>query len=122
MVLVNISSLAGTISLKMHILIVSNESRLKRDGIDHFDQFGHKKGPKRARQAILRQNIPIFIILFKHRHVTPRWKSFGLRIKKKYFYAYFDLLGPKKGQKGAKMQFLVLGPKIWWGLTPAEGL
>ena len=34
MVLVNISSLAGTISLKMHILIVSNESRLKRDGID----------------------------------------------------------------------------------------
>ena len=105
MVLVNISSLAGTISLKMHILIVSNESRLKRDGIDHFDQFGHKKGPKRARQAILRQNIPIFIILFKHRYVTPRWKSFGLRIKKKYFYAYFDLLGPKKAKKGPKCNF-----------------
>ena len=31
MVLVNISSLAGSISLKMHILIVSIESRLKRD-------------------------------------------------------------------------------------------
>ena len=48
MVLVNISSLAGTISLKMHILIVSNESRLKRDDFDHFDQFGPKKGPKRG--------------------------------------------------------------------------
>ena len=31
MVLVNVSSLADPIRLKMHILILSNESRLKRD-------------------------------------------------------------------------------------------
>ena len=46
MVLVNISSLAGPISLKMHILIVSNESRWKIVILGHFDQFGPKKGPK----------------------------------------------------------------------------
>ena len=48
MVLVNISSLAGTISLKMHILIVSNESRLERDDFRVFQKkksrfFGHDK-------------------------------------------------------------------------------
>ena len=46
MVLVNISSLAGPISLKMHILIVSIESRLNRDDFDHFDQ-GAKKEPNK---------------------------------------------------------------------------
>ena len=54
MVLVNISSLAGPISLKMHILIVSIESRLKRDDFDHFDQFGPKKGPKNGLNAFFR--------------------------------------------------------------------
>ena len=44
--------------------------------------------------------------------MTPRWKSFGLRIKKKYFLDYFDLLRPKKGPKGAKMQFLVFSSNI----------
>jgi hypothetical protein len=48
MVLVNISSLAGPISLKMHILIISNDSRLKIVILGHFDQFGPKKGPKMA--------------------------------------------------------------------------
>ena len=53
--------------------------------------------------------------------MTPRWKPLGPWIKKKRFCDDFDLLGPKKDQKGAKMHFLVLGPKIWWGLTAAEG-
>ena len=39
MVLVNISSLTGPISLKMHILIVSNESRLKRDDFRGFKKY-----------------------------------------------------------------------------------
>ena len=51
MVLVNISSLAGPISLKMHILIVSNESRWKIVILGHFDQFGPKKGQKWARHT-----------------------------------------------------------------------
>ena len=54
MVLVNISSLAGPISLKMHILIVSNDSRLKIVILGHFDQFGPKKGPKNGLNAFFR--------------------------------------------------------------------
>ena len=46
LVLVNISSLAGPISLKMHVLIVSNDSRWKIVILGHFDQFGPKKGAK----------------------------------------------------------------------------
>ena len=54
LVLVNISSLAGPISLKMHILIVSNDSRLKIVILGHFDQFGPKKGPKNGLNAFFR--------------------------------------------------------------------
>ena len=54
MVLVNISSLDDPIRLKMHILIVSNESRLKRDD---FRVFKKKIRIFWARQAILRPNM-----------------------------------------------------------------
>ena len=45
MVLVNISSLAGPISLKMHILIVFNESRLKIDDFRVFKKISGFFGP-----------------------------------------------------------------------------
>ena len=45
MVLVNISSLAGPISQKMHILIASNESRSKRDDSRVFKKFSGFVGP-----------------------------------------------------------------------------
>ena len=48
------------------------------------------------------QKIPFFEILFKHRHVTPRWKSFGLSITKIIILGHFDLFGPKNGPKGVK--------------------
>ena len=65
--------------------------------------------------------MPIFIILFKHRHVTPHWKE--KYIKNIYFYAYFDLLGPKKRPKRGQNAIFGFGTEnIWWGLTAAEGL
>ena len=36
---------------------------------------------------------------FKHRHVTPRWKTWGFRITKKIFLAKFGLLGRNLGPK-----------------------
>ena len=45
MVLVNISSLAGPFSLKMHILIVFNESRLKIDDFRVFKKISGFFGP-----------------------------------------------------------------------------
>ena len=52
LVLVNISSLAGPISLKMHILIISNDSRLKIVIFGPYDQFGPiigtKNGPDKS--------------------------------------------------------------------------
>ena len=45
MVLLNISSLAGPISLKMHILIVSNDSQLPRDDFRVFQNFLAFFGP-----------------------------------------------------------------------------
>ena len=55
------------------------------------------------------ENIPkiqFFEILFKHRHVTPRWKSFGLSIDKEMtILGHFDLLGPKNGPKRVNMDW-----------------
>ena len=56
-------------------------------------------GPKRG---ILGPKIPFFDMLSKYRHVTPRLKSFGLRIKKKTILGHFDLIGPKMGPKGSE--------------------
>ena len=39
---------------------------------------------------------------FKHRHVTPRWKTWGFRITKKIFLVKFGLLGRNLGPKWAK--------------------
>ena len=36
---------------------------------------------------------------FKHRHVTPRWKTWGFRITKKIFLAKFGFLGRNLGPK-----------------------
>ena len=36
---------------------------------------------------------------FKHRHVTPRWKTWGFRITKKIFLAKSGLLGRNLGPK-----------------------
>ena len=38
---------------------------------------------------------------FKHRHVTPRWKSQDFRITKKIFLVKFGFLGRNLGQKGS---------------------
>ena len=36
---------------------------------------------------------------FKHRHVTPRWKTWGFRITKKIFLVKFGILGRNLGPK-----------------------
>ena len=51
--------------------------------------------------------VPFFEVLFKHGHMTPRWKSFGLRIQKEIILGHFDPYGPKNGPKRVKK-----GPKI----------
>ena len=51
------------------------------------------------------QKIPFSEILFKHRHVTPRWKSFGLSIKEMTILGHFDLLGPKNEPKRVNMDW-----------------
>ena len=73
--------------------------------IDLWPHFsGPKNGPKRVKKG---PKIPFFQVLFKHRHVTPRWKSFGLRILKKIILGHIDPFGPKNGPKRVKK-----GPKI----------
>ena len=51
------------------------------------------------------QKILFSEILFKHRHVTPRWKSFGLSIKEMIILGHFDLFGPKNGPKRVNMDW-----------------
>ena len=45
------------------------------------------------------QKIPVSEILFKHRHMTPCWKSLGLSIKEMTILGHFDLFGPRNGWK-----------------------
>ena len=53
----------------------------------------------RARRPVSGPKNRIFSNFFKHRHVTPRWKTWGFRITKKIFLAKFGLLGRNLGPK-----------------------
>ena len=53
----------------------------------------------RARRPVSGPKNRIFSNLFKHRHVTPRWKTWGFRITKKIFLVKFGILGRNLGPK-----------------------
>ena len=85
------------------------------NGYKDFHYFWHKvRGPKLEKTDEERfvQKIPVLknsgprtrfgtekSNFFKHRHVTPRWKTWGFRITKKIFLAKSGLLGRNLGPK-----------------------
>ena len=66
--------------------------------------YGNRFGPK---TPVLQNSGPTTrfgtekLNFFKHRHVTPRWKSQDFRITKKIFLVKFGFLGRNLGQKGS---------------------
>ena len=64
--------------------------------------YGNRFGPK---TPVLENSGPTVRFgteksnFFKHRHVTPRWKTWGFRITKKIFLVKFGILGRNLGPK-----------------------
>ena len=64
--------------------------------------YGNRFGPK---TPVLENSGPTVRFgteksnFFKHRHVTPRWKTWGFRITKKIFLVKFGFLGRNLGPK-----------------------
>ena len=85
------------------------------NGSKDFHYFWHKvRGPKLEKTDGERfvPKIPVLqnsgpttrfgtekLNFFKHRHVTPRWKTWGFRITKKILLVKSGLLGPNLGPK-----------------------